>query len=78
LAALYPSPPRSSNRANESSSAWFIEPADACETESTIKKLAKRAKTYLQRVIDEHPGTPWAKIAAAELRSPMGWTWKEM
>jgi hypothetical protein len=62
---------------NESSSAWIIEPADAYETESTIKKLAERAKTYLQRVIDEHPGTPWAKIAEAELQSPMGWTWKE-
>jgi len=63
--------------ANESSSAWIIEPADAYETESTIKKLAERAKTCLQRVIDEHPGTPWAKIAEAELQSPMGWTWKE-
>ncbi len=64
--------------ANESSSAWMIEPADAYETESTIKKLAERAKTYLQRVIDEHPGTPWARIAEAELASPMGWTWKEI
>jgi hypothetical protein len=63
--------------ANESSSAWMLEPADSYETESTIKKLAERAKTYLQRVIDEHPGTPWAKIAAAELAAPMGWTWKE-
>jgi len=62
----------------ESSSAWFIESADAYETESTIKKLAERAKMYLQRVIDEHPGTPWAKIAEAELSSPMGWTWKEI
>ena len=64
--------------ANESSSAWMLEPADAYETESTIKKLAERAKTYLQKVIDEHPGTPWAKIAEAELASPMGWTWKEI
>jgi len=64
--------------ANESSSAWIIEPADAFETESTIKKLAERAKTCLERVINEHPGTPWAKIAEAELQSPMGWTWKEM
>ena len=63
--------------ANASSSTWIIEPADAYETESTIKKLAERAKTYLQRVIDEHPGTPWARIAEAELASPMGWTWKE-
>ncbi|MCI0359185.1 MAG: VWA domain-containing protein [Planctomycetaceae bacterium] len=64
--------------ANESSSAWVIESADVYETESSIKKLAERAKMYLQRVIAEHPGTPWAKIAEAELSSPMGWTWKEI
>jgi hypothetical protein len=68
---------RDSTFTNESSTTWMIEPADAYETESTIKKLAERAKTYLQRVIDEHPGTPWARIAEAELAAPMGWTWKE-
>jgi len=64
--------------ASESSSAWMLEPADVYETESTIKRLAERAKSYFQKVIDEHPGTPWAKIAEAELASPMGWTWKEI
>ncbi len=68
---------RGKDFANESSSAWIIEPADAYETESTIKKLAEKAKANLKRVIDEHPGTPWARIAEAELQSPMGWTWKE-
>jgi hypothetical protein len=63
---------------NASSSAWVIEPADSFETESTIKKLAERAKTYLERVAKDHPGTPWAKIAEAELAAPMGWTWKEI
>ena len=62
---------------SQTSSAWSIEPADAYETESTIKKLAERAKAYLERVVKDHPGTPWAKIAEAELQTPMGWTWKE-
>jgi hypothetical protein len=69
---------RGKNFTNESSSAWMLETADVYETESTIKKLAERAKTLLQRVKEEHPGTPWAKIAEAELASPMGWTWKEI
>jgi hypothetical protein len=63
--------------ASESSTTWNLEAADAYETESTIKKLAERAKKYLERVVQEHPGTPWAKIAEAELAMPMGWTWKE-
>jgi hypothetical protein len=33
---------------------------------------------YLKRVIDENPETPWEKLAARELSTPMGWEWKEM
>jgi hypothetical protein len=64
--------------ANAASTEWVLEPADAYETESSIKKLAERAKVLLERVKTEHPGTPWAAIAEHELRSPLGWTWKEM
>jgi len=56
---------------------WVLEPAEQFETESTIRKLAEKAKTYLERVAKEHPGTPWAKIAEEELKLPLGWTWKE-
>jgi hypothetical protein len=56
---------------------WVLESADNFETESTIKKMAEKAKTYLERVIQEHPGTPWAKIAEEELKTPLGWQWKE-
>jgi hypothetical protein len=56
---------------------WVLEAADQFETESTIRKLADKAKTYLERVVKEHPGTPWAKIAEEELNLPLGWTWKE-
>jgi hypothetical protein len=62
---------------NASSSVWNLEPADAFETESTIRKMAERAKMYLERVVKEHPGTPWAKMAEQELGAPLGWTWKE-
>ena len=31
----------------------------------------------LNRVVDEHPETPWAHYAAAELRQPLGYRWEE-
>jgi hypothetical protein len=63
--------------ADASSKTWVLTPADAFETESTLKKMGERAKMYLERVVKDHPGTPWAKIAAQELKTPLGWTWKE-
>jgi hypothetical protein len=68
---------RGKSFANAASTEWVLEPADAYETESAIKKLGERAKELLERVKTEHPGTPWAAIAEHELRSPLGWTWKE-
>ena len=62
---------------NASSTQWTLEAADVYETESTIRKLAERAKLYLERVVKDHSGTPWAKIAEDELKNPLGWTWKE-
>jgi hypothetical protein len=32
---------------------------------------------YLERVVAEHDGTPWALEAARELREPLGWQWHE-
>ena len=62
---------------NAGSTEWHLESADVFETESTLKKMGERAKMYLQRVQTEHPGTPWAKIAEEELKSPLGWKWVE-
>jgi hypothetical protein len=59
------------------SKAWKLDPADNFETESTIKKMADKAKTYLERVMQEHPKTPWAQIAEEELKMPLGWAWEE-
>ena len=68
---------RGKNFASPTSREWILEPADIYETDSSIKKLAERAKLHLERVKTEHAGTPWAKLAEHELRSPLGWTWKE-
>ena len=55
---------------------YVLEPADSYETSSALKKMADKARTYLERVVKEHPGTPWAKFAADDLKAPMGWKWQ--
>ena len=56
---------------------WLLTPADATETGSQHRKLLSKAKIYLERVVDKHPGTPWAMLAERELAVPIGWEWTE-
>lgn len=56
---------------------WVLEPADEISVGSQMEKLAKEAKTYLERVVREHPETPWAMVAADEIRRPLGYRWTE-
>lgn len=62
---------------NAASTTWLLEPADTIETGSAMQKLADKARENLQRVQKEHPGTPWARVAEEELRTPLGWKWRE-
>lgn len=63
--------------ANAGSNTWLLEQADTVETGSAIQKLVDKARTYLERVQKDHPGTPWARVAEQELRTPLGWKWVE-
>lgn len=56
---------------------WVLVAADKADVGSQLEKVAERARFYLKRVIDEHPGTPWALLAKQELETPVGWEWKE-
>src|SRR5262245_4990101 len=60
------------------SNQWKIEPSKTINAGQAVKKLEREAAMYLKRVIDENPDTPWEKIAARELSTPMGWDWKEL
>jgi hypothetical protein len=62
---------------NERNNTWVLEHASEISTGSQLAKAAQQAKTYLERVVKEHPKTPWAMLAQLELRTPLGWTWKE-
>ena len=61
------------NFANADSTKWVLEPADELAVASTIDKMAKQSRKYLERVVKEHQGTPWAVIAERELEHPAGW-----
>jgi hypothetical protein len=59
--------------ASADSTRWILEPADEIAAGSVLDKMAKKSRTYLQRAVAEHPGTPWAAVAERELRYPAGW-----
>ena len=59
------------------SNQWRLNPSEKILGGPAVRKLHKQATQYLTRVIEEHPGTPWALIAEVELSEPMGWDWKE-
>jgi hypothetical protein len=56
---------------------WRLAASDKIESGPEMRKAAEQARTYLKRVLDEHPGTPWALMAERELSTPLGWTWQE-
>ena len=61
---------------NEENNTWVLV-ADDNYANSSLKKTARRALEYLDRVRSEHPRTPWAYLADRELRTPLGWRWDE-
>ena len=56
---------------------WILRPANTIEVGSVLEKQAGKAVAYLERVVKEHPETPWAMLAQRELQTPMGWRWQE-
>lgn len=63
---------------NSDSNQWRIVPSKTINAGQAVKKLERQATTYLKRVIDDHPDTPWERLAARELSTPMGWEWQEL
>ena len=56
---------------------WRLEQADGIEKNSVLETMGQKAREYLERVVKEHPGTPWASAAQQELSAPIGWKWIE-
>jgi hypothetical protein len=68
---------RGMNFENEKNNTWVLKPDDEISVGSQMEKMAEQARMYLQRVVDEHPSTPWALLASRELAEPVGWKWAE-
>jgi hypothetical protein len=62
---------------NDKDNMWRLAPAKMVESGPEMRKAAEQANMYLKRVIDQHPGTPWALLAERELQNELGWTWQE-
>jgi hypothetical protein len=59
------------------SNRWRLVPSQEIAGGPSVRKIAKKADEYLNRVVDEHAGTPWAMLAERELSAPLGWEWQE-
>jgi hypothetical protein len=63
---------------NPGSNTWRLVPADDINArDSQAKAVATEAKRLLQRVVDDHPGTPWALLAQREMKDSFGFKWVE-
>jgi hypothetical protein len=60
------------------SDTWVLRPNDVVNVGSRTEKFADQAREYLRRVIEDHPGTPWAFLAKRELGQPLGYAWDEI
>jgi hypothetical protein len=63
---------------NPKSDTWVLVPSRELTVGSKIDKLAEQAETYLTRVVQDHPGTPWAFQATREMQNPLGYAWTEI
>jgi hypothetical protein len=62
---------------DEKNDTWELRPTDSVTVSSALAKDAEDAKKYLNRVLADHKGTPWAVDAEQELKQPLGWEWRE-
>ncbi len=61
----------------EKNNTWVLAPADEISVGSQLENSADKARELLERVVKDHPGTPWALLASRELEQPLGWKWTE-
>lgn len=61
----------------DDSNMWRLVPSETITAGPQVERIGEKAVKYLRRVIDEHPGTPWALLAERELEQPLGWKWTE-
>lgn len=61
---------------NPKNNTWLLR-ADGEYANTSLEKLAAKARWLLEQVAADHPNTPWAALAERELSTPLGWRWDE-
>ena len=58
--------------------AWRLDPNDDIRSEEKAVVAGREAQALpCDRVIDDHPATPWAALAERELKTPLSFKWTE-
>jgi len=73
-ARLVKDPPRFQN---PRSNTWRMVPDNTVRYSEKAAEAGRLAEDLLKRVVEEHPETPWALLAARELKNPFGFKWVE-
>lgn len=62
---------------DKNSKIWQLVPSEKILLVGETAAIAQQAKALLEKVVAEHPGTPWAYYASEELKTPFGYEWNE-
>lgn len=62
---------------NPKNNTWVLKPSDEITLGSQYQKMGEKAKMYLERIVKDHPNTPWSLLASKELEQPLSWKWTE-
>ena len=55
---------------------WRLVPAEKMLSKKDVKAMAEAARERFEKVAADHPGTPWAALAAREMAAPPGLKWE--
>ncbi len=63
--------------AKPGSNEWRLVASTEIDTGPRMRQAGEEARELLKGVIDEHPDTPWERLAVKELGQDLGWKWQE-
>ncbi|HEV3144243.1 MAG TPA: hypothetical protein VGZ47_10190, partial [Gemmataceae bacterium] len=62
--------------AKKNQNGWRLVPSEKMSSPAEVKDTVKSAHKLLNKVVKDHPDTPWATLANRDLNSPIGLQWE--
>ncbi|MBS0209394.1 MAG: VWA domain-containing protein [Planctomycetes bacterium] len=56
---------------------WVLKQVDDPMNVSVLDKMASKSRDYLNHIVKDYAGTPWAQSAEREMSAKMSWKWFE-